>query len=133
MSFDATTVTVSAAAGPFEVTQPNTAVSWTGGASATVSWNVANTDAAPVSCAAVKIELSLDGGLTFPTLLATTDNDGGQVVAAPAVANQEDAARIRVACADNVFFDVSNASFTIVPSLFSDGFESGDESAWSPH
>ena len=45
------TVTVSAAAGPFTVTSPNTAVTWTAGTCQTVTWNVANTDVAPINCA----------------------------------------------------------------------------------
>ncbi|HEU4495706.1 MAG TPA: zinc-dependent metalloprotease family protein, partial [Flavobacterium sp.] len=38
-------VTVSGAAGPFSVTSPNTAVSYAGGSSQTVTWNVAGTTA----------------------------------------------------------------------------------------
>jgi hypothetical protein len=42
-----TTVTVDGSSGPFAVTAPNTAVAWTGGTSQDVTWNVANTTAAP--------------------------------------------------------------------------------------
>ncbi|MEO7522622.1 MAG: reprolysin-like metallopeptidase, partial [Ferruginibacter sp.] len=41
-------VTVNAASGPFSVSVPNTAVSWAGGSTQTVSWAVAGTTAAPV-------------------------------------------------------------------------------------
>ncbi len=105
-------IAVSSAAGPFAVTAPNTAVTWAGLSSQTVTWNVAGTAAAPVSCSAVNIDLSTDGGYTYPTaILAGTPNDGSQTISAPNVTTS--AARVRVSCANNVFFDISDANFTI--------------------
>ena len=104
-------VTVNASAGPFRVTAPDTAVTWTGGSQQTVTWDVANTTAAPVSCANVQILLSTDGGQTFVSLVNSTTNDGSEVITVP---NSPTAiARIKVACANNIFFDISNANFTI--------------------
>jgi hypothetical protein len=109
-------MSVTSAAGPFVVQYPNTAVSWIGGAAQTVTWDVANTTAAPVSCALVNIRLSLDGGLTYPTTLATNvPNNGSAVVVAPSPASAQTQARIMVEAADNYFFDISNANFTITP------------------
>lgn len=105
-------VTVNATAGPFVVTQPNTAVTWAGGSSQTITWNVAGTTAAPVSCANVDILLSTDGGYTYPYTLATaTPNDGTQQVTLPQVATTT--ARVMVRANGNIFFDLSNADFTI--------------------
>ncbi len=130
---DSMSLSVAGGAGPFLVTAPNTALSWPGASSQTVSWDTAGTAAAPVSCAMVDILLSSDGGLTFPqTLLAGTANDGTEIVTVPN--GPIAAARIRVQCTGNVFFDVSDANFEITFSgdpIFSDGFESGDTSAWS--
>jgi hypothetical protein len=107
---------VTSTAGPFVVQSPNTAVSWVGGAAQTVTWDVANTTAAPVSCATVNILLSLDGGLTYPTALATNvPNNGSAIVVAPSPATAQTQARIMVEAADNYFFDISNANFTITP------------------
>jgi len=112
VSFASTTVTVNAAAGPFAVTQPNTAVSWTGNTVQTVTWDVAGTTAAPVSCANVAIGLSIDGGTTFSaTLAASTANDGTEAVTIPNTPTTQ--ARVRVSCVGNIFFDISNANFTI--------------------
>ncbi|MBF9142347.1 IPT/TIG domain-containing protein [Hymenobacter properus] len=111
------TLNTTSAAGPFVVQYPNTAVSWIGGAAQTVTWDVANTVAAPVSCATVNILLSLDGGLTYPTVLATNvPNNGSAVVVAPSPATAQTQARIMVEAADNYFFDISNTNFTITPA-----------------
>lgn len=106
----------SADAGPFLVTAPNSAtVTWQAGDYVEVSWDVANTDKAPVNCKTVNINLSLDGGLTWPiTLLTETPNDGSAFVVVPDVTSSQ--ARVRVEAADNIFFDISNENFSIVPA-----------------
>ena len=78
------TVVVDGASGPFAITAPNTGVSWAGNSAQTVTWNVANTTAAPVSAANVRILFSSDGGNTFPTVLAaSTANDGSESITVP--------------------------------------------------
>lgn len=110
-------VSVSSLAGPFSVTAPNTAVSYTGGTSQTVTWNVANSNLSPVNAANVDILLSSDGGLTFPTvLLASTPNDGSQTVTIPNIGTAT--ARIKVQASGNIFFDISDTNFTITSASF---------------
>ncbi|MEO8771948.1 MAG: reprolysin-like metallopeptidase, partial [Ferruginibacter sp.] len=105
-------VTVSAASGPFAVTAPNTAISYAGGSTQTITWSVAGTTATPVSCANVKISLSTDGGQTFPTVLAaSTPNDGSEALVIPNTPTTT--ARIKVEAVGNIFFDISNSNFTI--------------------
>lgn len=109
---DSMTVTAVSGTGPFLVTSPNTAVTWTGFATETVTWNVANSDQAPISCANVEIALSSDGGFTYPTvLLASTANDGSADITVPNISSST--VRVRVACTDNIFFDISNTNFNI--------------------
>lgn len=110
-NFSELTVTVDAASGPFVVTSPNTNVSWAGNSSQTITWNVANTTALPVACANVKISVSTDGGNTFSTLVASTPNDGSESVTIPNTPTNT--ARIKVEAVGNIFFDISNADFTI--------------------
>src|SRR4029079_1819971 len=77
-------VTVTAAAGPFAVTFPNTATTLSGSTVQAVTWSVAGTNAAPVATASVRISLSTDGGLTFPTVLAgSAPNSGSASVLIP--------------------------------------------------
>jgi hypothetical protein len=118
-------VHVNSTAGPFAVTVPAAAASWSGGSSVSVAWNVANTNAAPVSCANVKVELSTDGGTSFATVLkASTANNGSASVAVPNVASTQ--ARVKVSCVGNVFFNVSPGNFSMVPvsdRIFANGYE----------
>ncbi len=105
-------VTVSSTSGPFAVTAPNTAVSYVGGSTQTITWSVASTTASPVSCANVKISLSTDGGYTFPVVLAaSTPNDGSEALVIPNTPTTT--ARIKVEAVGNIFFDISNSNFTI--------------------
>ena len=107
------TVLLASGAGPFLITAPNTAVTWPGNSTQSVTWAVANTNVAPVSATDVTILLSVDGGLTYPHVLAaSTPNDGSQFVPVPNVNTTQ--ARVKVEAGfGNVFFDVSNANFTI--------------------
>jgi chitodextrinase len=104
-------VTVNATAGPFSVTAPNTAASFVGGSTQTITWNVAGTTANNVNCANVDILLSTNGGTTFTTLLAGTSNDGTQAVVIPNTPGTTN--RIMVKGSNHIFFDISNANFTI--------------------
>jgi hypothetical protein len=104
--------TVSAAAGPFKVTSPNTAGSYRPGSQLRVTWDVANTTAAPVSCAAVDVWFSADGGQTFSKRLKkSAPNSGSTNVKLPA--QTVPAARLKVKCSNNIFFDVSDANFKV--------------------
>ena len=111
-----------ATTGPFAVTVPNGGENYPGGSSQTITWNVVGTDAAPINVANVRISLSTDGGLTYPTVLAaSTPNDGSESLTIPAVISNT--ARIKVEALGNIFFDISNANFIISAPLF--GFTLG--------
>lgn len=111
-------VTVNATAGPFTVSSPNTAVSYVGGSTQTVTWAVAGTTANGVNCANVDILISTNAGNTWSTLLASTPNDGSQAVTIPNTAGTQN--RIMVKGTNHIFFDVSNANFTITTGSTSD-------------
>ena len=99
-------------AGPFLVTAPNTAITADGGSPLAITWAVANTNVAPVSAANVKISLSTDSGLTYPTVLAANvPNSGAANLLIPNI--NTTTARVKIEAVGNVFFDVSNADFTI--------------------
>ncbi len=89
-----------------------------GGSNPTVTWDVAGTDAAPVSAAAVRITLSVDGGNTFPhALAASTPNDGSESVVVPSA--QTTQGRIRIEAVGNIFFDTTDANLTITTGVAS--------------
>ncbi len=106
------TLTVAGGAGPFTVTAPNGSTSWSAQSLRTISWAVANTNIAPVNCANVAIELSTDGGLTFPiTVAASVPNTGSANVIIPN--NQTNNGRIRVRGVNNIFYNISQGTLTI--------------------
>ena len=111
-AFDDMVVSTTANAGPFVINYPNTVETWDVGDTKTITWDVANTTASPVSCANVDILLSTDGGLTFTTTLASNvPNDGSQNITVPSVASS--LCRIRVKCSNNIFFDINDANIII--------------------
>lgn len=115
---------VTSTAGPFKVNSPSAGVILSSGATASTSWDVANTTATPVSCHSVDIDLSTDGGTSFTYALATgVPNSGNASFPVPVVSTTQ--ARIRVRCSNNVFFNVSPGNFTIAPggSVYSVGGE----------
>ncbi len=117
LSHDDVAITVRTAAGPFIVTQPAAGATWRALSPRTVQWNVAGTIGNGVNCQSVDILLSLDGGQTFPITLAQgTPNDGQEQVIIPNLSGlPASAARIMVRAADNIFFNISPGSFTLLP------------------
>jgi hypothetical protein len=94
------------------VTSQGSAATLRGGSDQTVTWDVAGTDAAPISTSQVKLSLSDDGGGTFSHVITdATPNDGSETVTLPNVATTR--ARIKVEAVGNVFFDVSDADVAI--------------------
>lgn len=111
------TVSVTNAAGPFKVTAQDSspAADWQAGETQTITWLVANTNLPPVSTANVDILLSTDGGQTFPiTLASNTPNDGTEDITVPN--NATSTARIKIKAVGNVFLDINDTDFTILPS-----------------
>lgn len=109
-------VTVTNTSGPFQVTSPNTNVSYEEGSIQTITWDVNKTSLPPVNCANVKISYSTDGGLTFPIVLASsTPNDGTEAITIPV--GITNTARIKVEAFGNIFFDISNSNFTVIVPL----------------
>jgi hypothetical protein len=107
------TIVVKKNTGAFAVSAPNGGQNWLGSTSQTITWAVSSTTASPISTANVGIYLSTDGGLTYPTtLLASTPNDGTQSVTIPNLPTTT-TARIMVRAVGNIFFDISDANFTI--------------------
>jgi subtilisin-like proprotein convertase family protein len=110
-------VTSTITSGPFVITSQSSPTTWLEGSTQTITWNVANTTASPVSCPNVTIRLSIDGGFTYPFILAASEtNDGSANVVIPAC-SATTTARIMVKAANNIFFDINNANITITLGL----------------
>lgn len=113
--------------GPFKVTDPNVAgVTWYQGAWPVVTWDVAGTDAAPISCDKVNILISTDAGVSFFPVVTNTENDGVASVPVPPVSSPVSTCRLRIECANNVFFDINDFNFSISNIVSNDALEKVD-------
>ncbi len=104
-----------AGSSPFKVTYPNTNVSIPALSSVNITWDVANTNVAPVNCQNVNVKLTTDGGNTFVTVANALPNTGAATVTMPDV--QTTTARLYIEAADNIFYDVSDANFTVTQAV----------------
>ena len=96
----------------FAVTAPNGGT-FPNGSSVATTWNVTSTNLPPVNTGNVKISLSTDGGYSYPyVLLASTPNDGSEMVTLPAGVTTP-SGRVKVEAVGNIFFAISAANFTI--------------------
>jgi len=118
-------VNSNASAGPFKLIYPLIDDRFTVGQKITITWDVANTDQAPVNCKSVNVYASINGELRTgePNLIPlalNVPNDGAQEVIIPnRVSNF---VRIVVKAADNIFLAAgrspSRISEPTVPTLF---------------
>jgi uncharacterized repeat protein (TIGR01451 family) len=114
VAYDSIAFSVTDTAGPFLVLSPNglEGGTWPIGATREVTWDVANTNTAPVNCPNVDIDFSANGGYNvILNLAASTPNDGSAYVVVPN--NPTATARIWVSCSNNIFYDMSNSDFTV--------------------
>lgn len=109
---DANVITVSPTIGPFEVTSQNTfGLSWQQGSSQNITWNVAGS-ATLLGSTNVDIKLSTDGGVTWPTVLASnTPNDGSETITVPSITGEN--CRIWIQPTGNIYFAVNSTPFSI--------------------
>ncbi|TDU43282.1 putative secreted protein (Por secretion system target) [Gelidibacter sediminis] len=102
------------APGPFKVTSQNENITWEIGATKKVTWDVANTNRAPINTPTVNIKLSIDGGVTFPYILAANvPNDGAHDIKVPN-GTETSKARILVEGVGNIFYNVNTTNFKII-------------------
>jgi len=88
------------------LTSPNGGETWPAGESRDVRWTSTGT------FANVRIEISVDGGATFPTVLASgTANDGSKGVTIPNTPSTN--CRVRITGSTGSPTDISNNNFTI--------------------
>jgi hypothetical protein len=112
-SWDDVTIKVDETGGPFFITEPSGgSIVWEAGNWYPISWEVGATQSAPFNCSTVRIVLSEDGGYTYPvTLHESVPNNGSNYVFAPDLPGDD--VRIKVACNENIFFQINNGNLRI--------------------
>lgn len=100
-------VSVDESSGPFVINTPDSTRIWGVGELETITWDVSNSDQAPVNCANVDIYYSTDKGQTYPFLFAeNVPNTGIYEFIVPEINNVS--IRFMIRCAGNIFFTLSN-------------------------
>ena len=131
---DEMTVTVDDNFGPFQVTTQNSTESWVVGANKTISWNVANTDQAPINATHVDVLLSIDGGYTYPyTIASQTPNDGTESIIIPEIPFSTSQARFMVKASNNIFFSINTSNINIQTSEFILSFNDNSQAVCQPN
>lgn len=122
VAWDTVAMRSTTAAGPFLVTYPNEVnVSLQAGNYHTITWDVANTNKAPVNAPLVNIKLvrvntSPSNTITvLDTLAENVPNTGSCCVLIPDLSGSN--FRIKIEGANHVFYDLSNNNFSIEPAV----------------
>ncbi|ARV07641.1 hypothetical protein BTO04_13485 [Polaribacter sp. SA4-10] len=105
-------VTIDDASGPFIITSQNTETTWEPNSTHTVTWDVANTDIAPINTSNVNVLFSNDGGQTFPvTLVSNVANNGAVEITVPSELTST--GRVKVVPVGNYYYDINDADISI--------------------
>lgn len=124
---DMMVVTTVASGDPFQVSSQNSFEVLKVGETVAVTWDVAESNLPPVNAQKVNIRLSINGGSTFPFLIASNvANDGIHEITLPeGTATKK--ARIMVEAADNIFYNVNASNFEIIKVPFLLDFSPNEE------
>lgn len=74
-------------------------------------WDVVNTNNAPYNVTNVSIDYTTDNGNTWTTFVASTANDGNEMITFPASLNGQ-TVKVRVSAIDNIFYAVGAVNVT---------------------
>lgn len=104
----------------FEIIFPSEARTFNQNEDRLITWNVANTNQPPYNVQNVKIEYSVDGGRSYPFILADeVPNSGSATIRTPRFDNEipEDLAngKIRISALENAFYTVSDKPIILRP------------------
>lgn len=128
---DNLTLTFNEGSGPFKVTSQSEAETWSAGTAQTIVWDVANTDSSPINCNFVNILLSLDGGNTYPNILASNVTNNGQyTLNVPNVVTTQ--GKIKVESVGNIFYALNSGLISIEPSEFILNFDNNIQVVCEP-
>jgi len=122
-------VTVDDTSGPFMITSQTTATTWQTQSFATITWDVAGTDVAPVDSPFVDVLFSIDGGLTYDIIVANDiQNTGTASILVPTV--NTTTGRFMLISSNNIFMDINDGVITIEGSLATNNFAFNNLTVW---
>lgn len=128
ISADEMKITLRSTGRPFKVNSHSSNETFLKGDQTTVTWDVAGTDGAPISCKDVNISLIQPSGKNH--LVVATSNDGQETITIPDDTPNMTNARFLIACKNNIFSNVSSGVLTVKSGSFSSSGGGGSMSYW---
>ena len=111
-SLDRVSIQVNDTGEAFKLEAP--ATQYAQGSTIDITWNTANTQFSPISCASVDLSLSTDGGNHFSIALANNlPNEGKAAIFLPENIRSTSTGRFKLSCSNNIFFSISSSNFAI--------------------
>jgi len=120
VSYDETKLTVVDSGEAFVLNNPLLDDIWTENTNA-ISWQVSNTNIAPINCETVDVFLSQDNGESFDIALANNvaNNGSAEISIDTFCANEinTEQARLKLVCSNNIFYTINPDTFSIDKAL----------------
>ncbi len=111
-------ITIDGSSGPFIVTSQSSSTSWVGNTTETIDWENGGSNSGDVNAENVDILFSTDGGMTYPTVLASSvPNERGFDITVPNIDAEN--CRVMVRGTNNIFFNINGGQIDVTASALS--------------
>lgn len=120
-TYETIAITVDKNAGPFKVTSQSDDSTWYIGSTATITWDVANTNSGNINASTVAVWFSTDGGNSFPNIVASGVTNNGNYNLNITEAMTTKTGRFIIIAENNIFLAINSGTITVKEDGDTDG------------